>query len=550
MKNDSFSEIFSYKNIRLAYTRLINSSTIDVKNYFGEELFKIDLRGNLKKLSNQLIEGTYIPSKPFKYSEPKKSNTQRVKTILSINDSLVYMAITNHIAEKMYDELNSTSKFVFGNILHENVKLGSKLLDDPTGYVGLFKIYVPLYNQFIDSGIKEVEENNQSCKLDTDITGFFDSIPHGSLILLLSDYDVNDSVLNLLGICLNTWSGTRDRLTPYVGIPQGPVASFFYANVILHGLDKIMIDCGASYYRYTDDMKIYSTQEGILYDLLITIDTYLKSYGLSINSSKTMIEKTNSDIEKESAKTLTNKSLSRIELNVDEINTLHSTYSTETDDDDKFYFLNLDKTNSIKVLKRRLYEVELRIRETNEVEENLGKNEILVEKSKLKNAYEWRYFAQLLVSNYDYKIKNNELLADIWLKCIDNYPNRAQHFSSNLSMINLSSKSVRILDDLKTKYRRFEWVVYHLNRALYQTLLNSDFKKSKKLFDELEGENSPLVRMSIYKNLLQSVSESDQIYDSLMYKIKNDSEPYLRQTLLDYVLSSENKQSLALNWFE
>lgn len=550
MKEKLVHEVFSYKRLRLAYARLIKTSTLDVKNFYGGEIYDIELRKNIKTLHSLILNDKYEPQRPFKYFEPKPSNTERIKTVLSIDDSLVYMAITTHIAEKLFDELSKTQNFVFGNLLHENIKLGIGILDDLDKTFDLYKNYIPLYNNFINSGIEEVESKQQDYKLDTDITGFFDSIPHGSLMLLLSDYGVDEEVLELLGNCLNTWSGTSEKITPFVGIPQGPSASFFYSNVILHHLDKRMIELGASYYRYADDIKVYSASKAELYDSLSIIDRYLKSHGLSINSSKTNLERTNVDLELERAKILNHISLSRIELSPSEMAMVGSEYSTTTESDDYFY-MKLDSAESIKIIETRLLAIEEKIFTTFIEYSAASINDKAVEKNVLKDAYEWRYFARILTENYSYIRIVNETLPEIWLIYLEKYFYRAQHFSSNLAHIPLNSLYVKKIYELKKKYKRFEWVTYHLNRSLEATCKLEGYQFRKKIFQELENHNSALVRLSLYQLLLKALQEEDQLHDSVMHKIQADKEPFIKFTLLDYVVAQKRiDSSFAVNWFE
>src|SRR5690625_7757040 len=86
--------------------------------------------------------------------------------------------------------------------------------------------------------------------LVTDITGFFDSIPHSKLLITLHQFGMEPEVLDLLGECLNIYSGTKESITPGVGLPQGPAASFLFANIFLNELDYIISQNGYTYYRY------------------------------------------------------------------------------------------------------------------------------------------------------------------------------------------------------------------------------------------------------------------------------------------------------------
>ena len=166
-------------------------------------------------------------------------------------------------------------------------------------------------NESIDLGLKFV--------LETDITGFFDSIPHYNLLSVLSDeYKAETNVLDLIGDCLNIWSGTNDGLTPGVGIPQSTEASAFFANIILHNLDNILIETALPYFRYMDDIRIFGDTQEELRELLREIDNYLKRNALSLNSKKTLIEEIK----------ITNKDESYINFDYDSVDEIYDENKT------------------------------------------------------------------------------------------------------------------------------------------------------------------------------------------------------------------------------
>jgi retron-type reverse transcriptase len=276
-----------------------------VKDRSGIAAFGADLETNALNLANKIQAGNYQPQTGFKFYEPKSSGTQRTKTLLFVEDALVYQAIANVIAQRAFPKLAETDNFVYGSVLVPEVIFGTDLLNFPEPSYFFFKFWKTLYNQFKDSVIKAIEEDKATFKFETDITGFFDSIPHYNLLLTLStEFGVEDEILDLLSECLNAWSGTKESSTPGVGIPQGPVPSFFLANLLLHQLDKKVIGEAFKYYRYMDDIHIYGYSEEELLDVLVMIDTYLKGHGLSINSKKTRIEKIDPTKEDETVKAL------------------------------------------------------------------------------------------------------------------------------------------------------------------------------------------------------------------------------------------------------
>ena len=301
--NTVLKEYFNNDNLKLAYYRVICWPDRLVKDRFGIHAFGANLDENLKVFSEKIISGNYNPQKGFKFYEPKSSGTQRTKTLLMIEDALVYQAIANKIAQKAYPQLAENENFVFGSVLIAEVELGTELLKAENPNFFFFRFWKSLFGKFKESVIKAIEEDKATYKFETDITGFFDSIPHYNLLLTLStEFTVEDEILDILSQCFNAWSGTKENNTPGVGIPQGPQPSFFFANLLLHPLDKQVINGAHKYYRYMDDIKIYGYSEEELLDILVQIDIYLKSHGLSINSKKTSIQKIDATSEDETVK--------------------------------------------------------------------------------------------------------------------------------------------------------------------------------------------------------------------------------------------------------
>ena len=301
---------FNPEAIKLAYHRVQCWTEKSIKDQGGIRAFKAELENNCKNLSDKIIGGIYKPQRGFKFYVPKSSKTLRTKTTLYIEDAIVYQAIANVLSENNYDKLDQYSQFVFGSVLNEDVKKGDALLKEENPNFFFFKFWQGLYKKYSDSIIQAIEVDKVKFKFETDITGFFDSIPHYNLLSILSaQFGVEDEILDLLGNCLNIWSGTKDGPTPGVGIPQGPPPSFLLANFLLHQLDQKIIEHGYRYYRYMDDISIYSYEESELLDALLIIDKYTKTNALSINSKKTSIQEI-----KEGEEDATVKELKRIRV--------------------------------------------------------------------------------------------------------------------------------------------------------------------------------------------------------------------------------------------
>ncbi len=275
MKKSTYENCFSKSSLKLSWERVISSVGADAKDYFGIGVFSRNTDIVLSELSELLLSEKYQPKRPFKYFEPKKSGTQRTKTVLDIEDALVFQAISNHIAELEYLNLIETNKCVFGSVLNESVSKGVQLLEEETDNFYFFEFYVEPYNRFITSINETIETGKVTHILETDITGFFDTIPHSTILLELKNRGIHTKILDVLSKCLNIWSGTRDSATYGVGIPQGPAGSFLIANIILDSLDRLAIKNGLHYYRFMDDIRIYGKSRDELVQCLVGIDRHL-----------------------------------------------------------------------------------------------------------------------------------------------------------------------------------------------------------------------------------------------------------------------------------
>jgi len=128
MSNSVLEKYFGTENLKLAYYRILCWPERLVKDRFGIHAFGAHLDKNLKQLSDKILSSNYSPQRAFKYYEPKSSGTQRTKTLLMIEDAIVYQAIANIIAEKNYLLLSEHGDFVFGSVLMPDVGQGIELL--------------------------------------------------------------------------------------------------------------------------------------------------------------------------------------------------------------------------------------------------------------------------------------------------------------------------------------------------------------------------------------------------------------------------------------
>lgn len=132
--------------------------------------------------------------------------------------------------------------------------------------------------------------------VDADLSKYFDTIPHRSLMKLLARRISDGSMLHLLGQWLDAPvveeqpDGTRRVLPNQQGVPQGGVISPLLANLYLNSLDWAVNNAAERgqpvMVRYADDFVILCTP-GQARLLRARLSRWLEARGLKLNEEKT-----------------------------------------------------------------------------------------------------------------------------------------------------------------------------------------------------------------------------------------------------------------------
>jgi hypothetical protein len=126
-----------------------------------------------------------------------------------------------------------------------------------------------------------------------DISNYFNSIPEESLIDVLTGIIDDDPdllwFLKELLSCgmsrLSDGSVISERRGAMAGIPISP----FFANVYLLSMDQYFESIGASYFRYSDDILIFSGSREDLDMRISDFYSFIEKKGLSVNPKKVSI---------------------------------------------------------------------------------------------------------------------------------------------------------------------------------------------------------------------------------------------------------------------
>lgn len=539
MKKSTFEQCFSLSSLKLSWERVIASVGADAKDYFGISVFNRDTDTMLASLSKLLLSNKYQPKRPFKYFEPKKSGTQRTKTVLDIEDALVFQAIANHIAELEYSSLIETNKCVFGSVLNQNVSKGNTLLDEEPDNFYFFEFYVEPYNRFISSINETIETGNVTYILETDITGFFDTIPHSTILIELRNRNIDVKILDIFSKCLNVWSGTRDSATYGVGIPQGPAGSFLIANIILDSLDRIAIKNSLHYYRFMDDIRIYGKSRKELVQCLVEIDRHLKSKSLCLNSEKTLIEhidEHNSGKEKfldDYGISIENEDKEEISQEILEQNITQ--FGEKSDD-----FGELKPKEYVPLYKNALKDYEKKLKQFHK--KNNKKDFWFIETSEMREfltfSQKWRTIVKILIDEIDYE--PNESMIDIWLFGIRAFNWKTNNFVWNLQLYENLSKSYNDIFSVFYEFDTYEWIQYQI-LSIFKNASYLNIDEQQQLLQSIPKTESPLVRLGYFKILLQTIKTDTKFFQSVAELIKEEKNAYVKNSILSSINRSQLK---------
>lgn len=514
-RSKDFKIIFSQEALSLAWKRYIRYPHRSAKDWLGVKAFSTNLDRNLNDLSKMLMDGEFKPARPPKFFMPKSSGMQRTITILPLIDSLVFQSIANHISTLCYNRLVENNDFVFGSVLHEEVGLGLKVLKKPDAEFYFFKPWQVLYKEFADSVNKVVKQNKIEFKFETDITGFYDSIPHFNLLDTITGMTrLSYDILDLLAEALNIWSGTRERATPGVGIPQSTGASHFLANLFLHDLDNVVRLQGLPYYRYMDDIRIYGYKRNDLQRVLTTIDVHLKQHALSLNAKKTSIEKIDPSVEEDS--------VINFQYNPD----LSSAYAMRESKDFLSFadqegagYAEKERKASSKVQKeilsicsRDIQEVKILLNKvaSPKLREQIDFNDRAVQREFMNSAYRFRLAIEILrESGRKPRLPKGKVLKS-WLFLAERYFWFINQFCWVLALYKEEKLVKKHLQKLIKQYEGYEWVL----SELYSCLAVSQSFTPRELHEclrELNQQDSWYSKRSIYKLLL--IHSKDKQFD-------------------------------------
>lgn len=267
------------QNFTLAFERLKRSANGDYKVFYRHLLpsFEIALGQEIDALLQDIGQGTYEPARTELVHQPKPSGLLRSRTILSLRDLLVYQAIANVLAENFSGEQRR---------LAHSRRFAAIATTAKSPY--FLEPWRDSYDSFTTQ-LERIWKAGNQYVLDFDLTAYYDLIDHELLRERLSRGSSEEQAITLLVKCLASWTDRGDGRKATHGIPQGPEASAFLAEVFLFDLDDE--DFGGNYLRYVDDFRVLTPNHSAAERALMMLDHKTRELGLVPQSSKTGIKR-------------------------------------------------------------------------------------------------------------------------------------------------------------------------------------------------------------------------------------------------------------------
>ena len=256
-------KVYSMRNLWAAFARVKANQGAAGVDRQTIEMFEANLDTNLRRLSQQLADGSYQPQAVRRQWMAKPgSREKRPLGIPTVCDRVVQTAL-RHVLEPIFERDFAEQSYGFrpGRGCKDALRRVDRLLK--TGYTWV---------------------------VDADLQSYFDTISWGKLTREVEKKVADSRVLELIAAMLR--QRVMDGLeywNPEEGTPQGAVISPLLSNIYLDPLDHEMAGRGYEMVRYADDFVILCRSEAEARAALTEVQEWITSAGLRLHPEKTRI---------------------------------------------------------------------------------------------------------------------------------------------------------------------------------------------------------------------------------------------------------------------
>jgi RNA-directed DNA polymerase len=260
MNQNLYSRVHSIGNLQSAFIQVKMNKGAPGGDRQTVQMFEKRLIENLEILSASLCNHTYQPQAIKRVLIPKAGG--QPLGIPTVRDRVVQTTLLQ-IIEPIFEQKFAEHSYGFrsGRSCHQALHRTKKLLND--GYVHV---------------------------LDADLKGYFDTIPHESLMALVTT-EINDEYILALIRSFLEQEVLSDlgTIEPEAGTPQGAVISPLLSNIYLDPLDHRIAKEGWEMVRYADDFVILCQTKNDAKKALIKVQEWTEKNGLLLHPEKTRL---------------------------------------------------------------------------------------------------------------------------------------------------------------------------------------------------------------------------------------------------------------------
>ena len=270
------ASLISIRNLDLAWARITTATNMQHKRMFRHlyHAYEPGRKPNLGLLHEKL-QGAWKPTSPIRLYMPKASKLLRPLSLLSLDDQIVLQAIANKVAEQTAARRAAVERnVVFSNCLNPDPRSIFFLQDWRRTYGG----FSTRLGRHLMAGNHWIAH--------FDLAAFYETISHRALQSIVAPSGGSSEVWKLIRDWLCVWTSGAGGIPVDHGIPQGPVASDFLAEVFLLPLDEAMVKAGIPYIRYVDDIRVLARTEEQVRRAAIILEMECRRWSLIPQSSK------------------------------------------------------------------------------------------------------------------------------------------------------------------------------------------------------------------------------------------------------------------------
>lgn len=257
-------KIHSEPTLQAAFTAVAANKGAAGVDHVSVARFATDKDANLKRLSEELRQGTYRPQQIRRHYIPKPGSRTEMRPlgIPTVRDRVVQTAL-RMVLEPIFERDFAAHSYGFRP------------------------------NRGCKDALRRVQEllnTGYNIIVDCDLKSYFDTIPKDRLLEMIRQKVSDTRVLALIASFLEQGVLDGDReWTPEQGTPQGAVVSPLLSNIYLDPLDQLMAERGFEMVRYADDFVVMCRTPEEAAAALALVREWTASAGLTLHPTKTRL---------------------------------------------------------------------------------------------------------------------------------------------------------------------------------------------------------------------------------------------------------------------